>query len=92
MQRQHPWRVGRALVDRVLANQVDKLAIQPLAVSPGSLSNPWPGPRLPQAVKCLAVLVRQVVARAWQAAPWVVAWAPLGVPWVLRVDPWVAWE
>ena len=92
MQGQHPWRVGRALVDRVLANQVDNLVIQPLAVSPGSLSNPWPEPRLPQAVKCLVVLVRQVVARAWQAAPWVVAWAPLGVPWVLRVDPWVAWE
>jgi len=79
-------------VVQVRANRVDKLAIQPLAVSPGSLSNPWPETRLHQAVKCLVALVRQVVARAWQAAPWVAAWAPLGVPWVLRVDLWVAWE
>ena len=67
-----PWRVVRALV------KWDKPAMVPLAVSLGSLSNPWLERRLHLVGRC------QVAAWAWLVAPRVAAWAP-------QVDRWVAW-
>ena len=79
-----PWRVVRALV------KWDKPAMVPLAVSPGSLSNPWLERRLHLVGRCPVALVHQAEAWAWLVA-WLVAWAPLGGSWVPQVDRWVAW-
>ena len=85
MQALAPWRVVRALVERALVKW-DSPAMVPLAVSLGSLSNPWPERRLHLVGRCPVALVHQ--AQAWA---WLVAWAPLGGPWVHRVARWVAW-
>jgi len=80
-----PWRVVRVLVDRALVKW-DNPATALLAVSPGSLSNPWLEPRLHLEGRCLVALVHQAAAWAWPVAPWVVAWVPLGA-----ARPVVAW-
>ena len=53
-----PWRVVRVLVDRALVKW-DNPATALLAVSPGSLSNPWLEPRLHLEGRCLVALVHQ---------------------------------
>lgn len=81
---QPPCRVGRAL-----AQLLDKPAMAPLAVSLGSLSNPWPEHRLRLVDKCPVAQVHPVVVwGGWLVAPWVVAWV---AAWVRPVDPWAAW-
>ena len=84
---QPPWRVVKVPVDRALVKW-DNPAMEPLAGSLGSLSNPWPEHRLPQAVKGQVALAHQAVAWSWLVAPWVVEWA---AAWVRPVDPWAAW-
>ena len=85
MQALAPWRVVRALVERALVKW-DKPAMVPLAVSLGSLSNPWLERRLHLVGRCPEALVHQAAAWAWPVAPWVVAWVPLGA-----ARPVVAW-
>lgn len=83
------WRVVRVLVGRALVKW-DSPVMAPLAVSPGSLSNPWLEPRLHLAGRCPVALALQAEAWAWPVTPWVVAWVPLGAE--RPVDPWaVAW-